>query len=961
MSYYKPPRYFYVPDEDGEFTSVTGEKLKKIVCDSKDEFTAETKKYRKRFESDFQPEARLLMDEYYGRETPVINYAFLDIENDYSSKLGWSSPENPYAPINAITIYQSWTKKYITYAVPPKGWKGNKVELMAQCQALWTEHKLGFVPDITICDTERDLLLYMLGDIEDADIISGWNSEFFDNPYIIKRLERVLGKKGPAGMCFKGARPPAEKIVNRFGSPSITYTLYGRTHLDYLDLFKKFTFEGRVSYSLANISAEELDTPKLDYPGTLEQLYHNDFAHFICYNARDVEVIVQLDAKFNLMQLVNQMAHENTVPFTAILGTVRYVETGITNRAHNTHKLIVSDKNISGEENEKVEGAIVMTPRAGLHEWVGSVDITSLYPSVARALNMSIETFKGQFVQEEKAWEGIRAADNNTWEAELTEAPGELVAATGKEWSAYLKEQNYAISAFGTVFDQNKPGMVADTLTYWFEERKRLQAEKKKYSKKLAELHLAFSNDVKKHGMGSFAFDEFLDVEDDPKSEYPKKLDGAMELATKKWGAQIAECKRLKDHYDLLQLTKKIQLNSAYGALLNENFRWGRREIGASITGSGRQITKHMGQTIAAVITEKKWEFEKRFAHTNTAGNGCTFVPGETFAKAQFRGDYEWLRNHPTESAYTMKWNKDKGVEQKVWSGAIWFTECPAIIYGDTDSCYFLTYGKNYEDAVARADSIAERTNATFPEFMASAFNCTGGREKLIKAAREIVAERGLFMFAKKKYTLRVVNLDGFDMQDKPKLKSMGSEIKKADTPKAIQDFLKELMNLILTGKQYPEIEKFVNQHRGSMINKDSDVLALAPAKQVNNLDALYAEYCRTEKVANGKMKHCPGHVRAAINYNEMSELFEPGIAKPLKAGDKVAILYLRPNQSGIKSIGFPAEMLHLPEWFKENFEVDMKLTEQKMIDSKIEGIFEVLGENVPSPQNSHLNSTFVF
>ena len=275
---YPAPRYFYVPDEDGPHTTITGKQVKKLSFETEDEFKAELKRHRVRFESDLNPLARVLMDHYYGRPTPVVNYAFLDIEVDYSSKIGWSSPENPYAPINAITIYQSWTGKYLTYAVPPKSWKGDEATLQLEIKRLWKEHKLNFEPDVTICKTERDLLLYMLGDIEDADIISGWNSEFFDNPYIIKRLERVLGKKGPSHMSFKDAQAPRERIITRFGSPAITYTLYGRTHLDYLDLFKKFTFEGRVSYSLANIAAEELDVPKLDYPGTLEQLYQGTLA-----------------------------------------------------------------------------------------------------------------------------------------------------------------------------------------------------------------------------------------------------------------------------------------------------------------------------------------------------------------------------------------------------------------------------------------------------------------------------------------------------------------------------------------------------------------------------------------------------------------------------------------------------------------------------------------------------------
>lgn len=941
LKLYPAPRYFYVPDQNGEHTAIDGERVTKIECESRDEYNSMLKRYRHRYESDFQPEARVLMDEYYGRPTPIVHYAFVDIEVDYNSKFGFSSPDNPYAPINAITIYQSWTREYLTYAVPPKGWKGTEASLQAEINKLWEEHKLAFKPNVTICKTERDLLLYMLGDIEDADIISGWNSEFFDNPYIIKRVERVLGKKALAAMCFPGAPAPKEKVVKRFGTDTITYTLYGRTHLDYLDLFKKFTFEGRVSYSLANIAAEELDVPKLNYDGTLEQLYNRDFAHFITYNARDVEVLVKLDVKFKLMQLVNQMAHENTVPFMAILGTVRYVETGITNRAHYEHKKIVLDKRIGTTKNKKVEGAVVMTPFAGLHRWLASVDITSLYPSVIRALNMSIETFVGQFIDEEAAWAGIRKKDQNTWTLLL--ADDSALAMTGKEWHTWLRENNCAISAFGTVFDQNIAGMVADTLSFWFTERKRLQAEKKKYSK--------LAKDEK-----------------DPEKK--------------------AEYERLAEHFDLLQLTKKIQLNSTYGALLNEAFRFGRREIGASVTGSGRQISTHMAQTIGTVISGRPCELRKRFAPgTHDVNENPVKRPPDTYvhfkkprgrtngrkntepyAVALLNGEIKDLSDLPAQLELELDKNPDTGELELCPTGAVYFPvytdkeeHAKDIIYGDTDSCYFSTRGENYEEAVESADYIAEQTNASFPDFMSEAFNCTEGREKLIVAAREVVAERGLFMFAKKKYTLRVVNLDGADLRDKPKLKSMGSEIKKADTPKIVQDFLKDLMDLVLTGKEYKELEQFVNTHRGKLLGSGVDILALAPAKQVNNLDTYYAEYKRTEKIKRGKMKTCPGHVRAAINYNEMIEHFDPGGAKPLRAGDKAAILYLRPNQFNLKSIGFPAELEHLPEWFKENFNVDMQLTEEKMIDAKIDGIFDALGYANPTLQRSFLNTMFVF
>lgn len=948
----KPPRYFFVPDENGKQLTITNRRVSKVTADSEDEHKALCRTYKERYESDVQPLARVLMDLYYDVPTPVVHHAFLDIEVDYNPKVGFSSPENPYAPINAITIYQSWVtdprKRYLTYAVPPKGWAVEAVAFTTAIQAMWAEHQLGFEPQVVLCRDEEELLLRTLDDLQDADIVSGWNSEFFDLPYIVKRVDRVLGKRSVGHLSFKGARPPTERMVNRFGSPALTYTLHGRTHLDYLDLFKKFTFEGRTSYSLANIAAEELSVPKLEYEGTLADLYVKNFVHFITYNARDVEVLVKLDQKYKFMSLVNQMAHENTVPFVAILGTVRYVETGIMNRARRVHGLICTDKLKIEEENDKVEGAVVMTPYAGLHPYIGSVDLVSLYPSTARALNMSIETFVGQFDDEEVAWEGVMAGDDREYTFQF--ADGARRSATGAQWASFIKDAGHAVSAFGTLFDQSRPGMVADTLTFWFQERKRLQAEKRRYGKLARE-------------------------EQDP--------------------AKRAEHLRLEEHYDLLQLTKKIQLNSTYGALLNEAFRFGRREIGASVTGSGRQITTHMVQTIAGLLTGEEVRLMKRFTPGEVDREGAELRSKEAYdaltnggqkyrerrgrnegrkmtepyAKALLEGDMEYLMSLPQRQEYTLKFSQEEGKNLILPLNAIYWpmnvatkTHCTSIIYGDTDSCYFRTGATNYEDAVTVADEVAEATNASFPDFMRRAFNCRGGNELLIKASREIVGERALFMFAKKKYTIKVVNLDGVDLRDKPKLKSMGSEIKKADTPKVIQAFLKELMDLVLSGEPYAVLERFVNEHRGKLIHNvaPSAVLQLAPAKQVNNLDALYAQYRQTEKVGLGRCK-LPGHVRAAINYNELIERFDPEGAKPLRAGDKAAILYVNRNEFNMTTIGFPAELTHLPAWFDEHFSVDMDTTEKKMIDSKIDGIFEALNLEVPTPQTTFINSVFNF
>lgn len=923
--------YFYVPDENGEKLTITGERVSKRSFETREEFEAGLKVFKRRFESDVQPLARFLMERYYGLPTPVPYYAFFDIEVDYDSKKGFSSPENPYAPINAVTIYQSWSNKYLTYAVPPKKWRMTQQEFKQKIEASWAENKLGFIPHVELCKNEAELLAKLVEAIEEADIISGWNSEFFDNPYVVKRLERLFGKRGTAFMCFDGAPPPMAREVDRFGSKALTYTLYGRSHLDYLDLFKKFTFEGRTSYSLANIAAEELDVPKLDYDGTLEELYNNDFVHFVTYNARDVEVLVKLDQKFKLMHLVNQMAHENTVPYLAILGTVRYVETGIMNRAHNVHGLICTDKSVSDQKNKKVEGAIVMTPLAGLHRWIGSVDITSLYPSVIRALNMSVETFIGQFTDPngdeddpefqlygERAWFGIKHKDNTIWHAETVSGS---ISLTGAEWHKVLRELGYAISAFGTIFDQSKPGMVADTLTFWFAERKRLQAEKKKYAKLAKE-------------------------ETDP--------------------IKKAEYQRLEEHFDLLQLTKKIQLNSTYGALLNEAFRFGRREIGASVTGTGRQISIHMGQTIGELVTGQPCVIDKRYAFDQKYGN----IDNKSIAEYRRDGEFDKLDALSKVPVLNVSKKTGEAEDDEDVAGAVYYTRTNEIIYGDTDSCYFMTRASNYDEAVAIADEIAEQTNASFPQFMAESFNCTDGRECLIKAAREVVAESGLFLLAKKKYTLKVVNLDGVDLRAKPKLKSMGSEIKKADTPKAVQQFLKGLMDLVLAGKSYDDLEKFVNSSRGTLIRDNKDVLTLGVAKQINNLDNFHAAWLRAGK-KDGKVMmakdnvivptNVPGHVRAAINYNELVQYYQSTNDKLLHSGDKGIIFYLKPNQHKFKAIAFPADMMHLPAWFTENFKIDLRVTEEKMIDSKVAGIFEAMRLQTPTPQTAYLNSVFTF
>lgn len=379
-------------------------------------------------------------------------------------------------------------------------------------------------------------------------------------------------------------------------------------------------------------------------------------------------------------------------------------------------------------------------------------------------------------------------------------------------------------------------------------------------------------------------------------------------LYTKQEWVQINHAKNMVAKYDLLQNTKKVQLNSSYGSLLSQWFRWFDERMGASVTATGRQITTHMIKTAGLHITGQEYELVKT-----------------------------------TE------------VDKKGKVTHVYTSECPAIIYGDTDSCYFKTMTTNKQEAIKVADETANIVNNSFQPFMKEAFLCGDGYDNLIKTVREIVGVRGLFQ-ARKKYVIKVVDQEG---KSTDKLKAMGSEIKKSDTPKIIQKFLKNILDRVLNGETYENLEEYVNGSRKELFKGNKSLINLGIAKAVNNLDMLYDEWKRIEKPGKRRL-NLPGHVRASVNYNEYVQKVEGPNAKLLKSGDKVLIFYLKPNSEGFTNIAIPSEMTKLPKWFS-NFSVDVEATETKMIDAKLEGIFRSWGYDVPTFQGSLLNKLLVF
>lgn len=883
LKQYKAPFYFYVPDKNGQFLSIQDIPLKKITFNSKEEFDEACLSYNTKFESDISPLEKCLMDNYYGLSTPVLNVGFLDIEVDYDKNMGFSNPENPYAPINALTLYSTKDKKYYTLLVPPDTWDGSFPSDLLN-------------DNYIIVKNEKELLDKFIKLIEDIDVLSGWNSDFFDLPYIAKRLEMIFGEIGLKSLEFDKSALPRYKEIERFKGAnvkSLSISLYTRVHLDYMRLFKNFNLEGRQSYSLAAISEAELNEAKMTYDGSLYDLYRNDFVKFSLYNRHDVRCIVKLDGKFKYIQIANEMVHEGTVNFNSIFGSVQLIDTTIINFCHKELNRIIFDKVYKSKVN--VEGALVMTPKIGLHKYIASCDINSLYPSTYRSLNLSPEKIIGQLNEKENGWRAVQNylddPLNDTLKNKslnvLFEGSDEDIIISVEEFINFLKENKFALSAYGTILDQrNGEGLIPKVLTFWFKKRKELQAKKKEH------LKLA---------------DEILNsVKDKNDSNYIKHL-------------------TLSEFYDVSQGVKKVQLNSLYGATLNEFCRFFDPRLGASCTGSGRQITTHMIEKISKLLLDDKAPKLKKTTIINP-------------------------KNGEVENVYEI--NSPPGI---------------GPIYSDTDSCYFVLenlVNNDPDTAVVLADAIVEQVNDSFSGFMSKSFFCQPGFDNLIKANREIVAKSGIWR-RKKKYIVLIHDKEGrkFDSNDDKALYSQGSDIKLSSTPERIRKMLKDVTLMILKGEKKQIIDDYIIDFRTKLNNIENNefkILDFATVTSIKTIDEYFMKWNNIERKGLGKV-NMPGNARASINYNYILEILQNKNLVPITSGQKIKIIWLKENEFNFKSIAFPSEFENLPDWFNQRFEVDLNLTEKKLVDKKIDKIFSAIGWQVPTFHSVIVNNLLSF
>ncbi len=850
---------FYYADPRGKHKSIYGKPVSRFSTRNNKEFRKELRIQNGKdiFESDINPVFRCFEENYKGIDAPKLQTAFFDIEVDFDPVRGYSSPADPFNPVTAISIYLQWLEQLVTLVIPPKAMSWETA------QEICNEF-----PNTMLFEREEDLISTFLDLIEDADIISGWNSEGYDIPYLVNRTARILSKDDTRRFCL-WSQLPKKRTFERFGSENVTFDTIGRVHMDYMQLYRKYTYEERHSYSLDAIGEYELDEKKTAYEGTLDQLYNQNFKTFIEYSRQDTALLDKMDKKLRFIALASELAHANTVLLQTTMGAVAVTEQAIINEAHEQGMVVPNRQQRLTDDDTAAAGAYVAYPKKGIHEYVGAIDINSLYPSAIRALNMAPETIVGQlrpimtenYIKNKMnnkssfamAWEGLfgsleyTAVMKQERGTEITvdwENGEESVHSAAELWKLIFdSNQPWILSANGTIFTYEKEGVVPGLLARWYRERQEIQKK----------LRAATDPDER----------EFLD-------------------------------KR--------QLVKKINLNSLYGAILNPGCRFFDKRIGQSTTLTGRAVAHHMDAFVNETIT----------------------------------GKYDHVGD--------------------------------AVIYGDTDSVYFSAYPIlkkdidagtmewNKEICIQLYDAISDQLNDSWPRFMEQAFHVPRDNGLIIKGGRELIADRGLFI-TKKRYAVNIFDLEGkrLDIEGKQgKIKAMGLDLKRSDTPKVIQDFLMTLLVEVLAGAGREKIIEMIKAFKFDF--KERPAWEKGSPKRVNNL-TMYSK--REEREGRANM---PGHVRAGMNWNTMKKMNSDNYSQQIIDGMKTIVCKLKPNPLNWTSIGYPTDEMHLPQWFKE-LPFDDALMEATVVDQKIDNLLHVLEWDLASETNTTntFNTLFEF
>jgi len=443
-------RYAYVKDGYGTHVSLYGDRLKKTYKWDK---TVEGL-----HESDINPETRTLIDMYTNSDEPSTGHRIMIIDIEVEVTEGFPSPRKAENKITSIAIHDSETDQYFCYVLDEK----NKLE----------PDDWGKNVTVETFDKEFTLLQKFYAKYLEIrpTIITGWNVDGFDIPYLYNRSQQVVGKN--VADCLS---PISSVYWNKYRE---RFMIAGVSCLDYLMLYKNFTFSSKPSYRLDEIGKSEVGTAKISYDGTLNDLYENHLNDFVKYNIHDVRIVKKLDDKLDFIDVARGICHVGHVPYEDIVYDSRFLEGAI---LVYLKKLGVVSPNKPPRDDVKKDGkftgAYVQDPQKGRHDWVYDLDITSMYPSIIMSLNVSPETKIGKI----EGWnpQEFIKGKNKTYSVHMNgKKKGQL---TEVELKDFFDKNQVSISDNGIIYRTDKQGLIPTLLSDWFDKRKEYRKLAKKF------------------------------------------------------------------------------------------------------------------------------------------------------------------------------------------------------------------------------------------------------------------------------------------------------------------------------------------------------------------------------------------------------------------------------------------------------------------------------------------------
>ena len=612
-------------------------------------------RYVSQYISDKYPEDEIKFD------ISKIRLFTLDIE--VASENGFPDPEAAAEEILAVTIQNYNTKQIITWGLHSFNNTQKNVEYIE-------------------CGTEWELLQRFIDywNSNIPDVVTGWNIQYYDIPYISKRLNRVLGEKQMRRLSPWGMNTENEIFI--MGRKHVYYDVAGITQLDYLDLYKKFTYTNQESYRLDHIANVELGQKKLDHSefDTFKDFYTKGWQKFIEYNIVDVELVDRLEDKMKLIELALTMAYDAKVNFADVFFQVRMWDNIIYNYLKKRN-IVIPPKERSAK-NEKYAGAYVKEPKPGRYDWVVSFDLNSLYPHLIMQYNISPET--------------------------LIETRHPRASVEGFLNGEVSVDGDYAVCANGAQYRKDVRGFLPELMD-------KMYGDRVVFKKRML----------------------------DAKQEYEKTPTKALEK-------EIARCNNI-------QMAKKISLNSAYGAIGNQYFRYYKLANAEAITLSGqvsiRWIENKMNQKVNKILKTEGVDY------VIASDTDSIYLNLGPLVEAVYQG-----REKTNESVVTFL-NK------------VCETQFEPFIES------------SYEELARYVNAYAQKM------FM----------------KRENIADRGIWT-AKKRYILNVWDSEGVRYEN-AKLKIMGIEAIKTSTPTPCRKFLKDAFSLLMTGTE-DEVIDYIEECR---------------------------------------------------------------------------------------------------------------------------------------------------